>query len=418
MRSEITGTPACSYARITYCRDSDPAGEAPRPPADSGRMDSLNERLTRPDTIHTSSGQAVQVRTPGGSPGGFPGDWRKVLTWSALSLGLSALCIAAVLRFLGAGDSVRSLLRVGAGTVGVCILIVVAGWVVDSWRLMVLARAMGGRLSLWESIKISVMGSFMAGVTPLDTGGEPLKIFFLRKWARMGTGQATAAVALAAILHATTKFILWALAPLVAVMLHVSLRVHSVASGVVAVGLFFYFATVLVLGASVIWPSSVSGVFTRFMSLPLVKRFAGPEMRKKAEEKVLHAAQDFREGIIALRSSGALALAAFALSVLHWAVLLTVPAFLLWRLGSSLPWFEVFVLSLGVYLIAAYTPTPGGSGGAEVGTALFFASLLPTGVLGTFMLVWRALTFYFPVAVGALVLGLEAGVGAVNRRVK
>jgi uncharacterized protein (TIRG00374 family) len=373
-------------------------------------MDSLNHALKEPDTKETPGSEANQER--------FPGDWQKVLTWSAVSLGLSALCIAAVIRFLGAGDSVRSLLKVGLGTIGGCILIVMAGWVVDSWRLAVLARAMGGMLPLRESIRISVMGAFMAGVTPLDTGGEPLKIFFLRKWARMGAGQATAAVALAAILHATTKFILWALAPPVAVFLRVPLKVHSAASGVVAIGLFFYFATILILGASVLWPASVVRLFMCFLSLPLVRRFIRPEMRKKVEAKVLHVAHDFREGIIALRSNGLLAVAAFALSVLHWAVLLSVPVFLLWRLGAPLTWFQVLTLSLGVYLITAYTPTPGGSGGAEVGTALFFASFLPTGVLGTFLIVWRAVTFYFPVAVGGLLLGLETALWSFRREGK
>ncbi len=373
-------------------------------------MDFLNHALKEPDTREIPGSEANQER--------FPGDWKKVLTWSAVSLCLSVLCITAVLRFLGAGDSVRSLLKVGLGTLGGCILIVMAGWVVDSWRLVVLTGAMGGRLPLRESIRISVMGAFMAGVTPLDTGGEPLKIFFLRKWARMGAGQATAAVALAAILHATTKFILWAVSPLVAVFLHVPLRVHSAASGVVAIGLFFYFATVLILGASVVWPAAVARLFMRFLGLPLVRRFVGPEMRKKVEAKVLHVAHDFRAGIIALRAHGILAAVAFALSVLHWAVLLSVPVFLLWRLGAPITWFQVFTLSLGVYLITAYTPTPGGSGGAEVGTALFFASFLPAGVLGTYIIVWRAVTFYFPVAVGGLLLGLETALWSFRRKGK
>lgn len=42
-----------------------------------------------------------------------------------------------------------------------------------------------------------------------------------------------------------------------------------------------------------------------------------------------------------------------------------------------------------------------------MGTAVFFSSVLPTRILATFIVVWRAVTFYFTVIVGGLLVAME-----------
>lgn len=303
----------------------------------------------------------------------------------------------------------------GLGGLAVSLAIVVIGWFVDGWRLAVLARAMGGRVSLLQAIRISIMGSFMAGITPFDTGGEPLKIFFLRKRGNMSMGQATAAVALAAVLHATTKFVLWAAAPIIALILGVSWEMPAAATTVVVIGLALYAVFLVLLLASTLWPESVVRLAVWLFKTRLLKRVTKPGTLDKVEKKVRQTATDFREAVLALRSNGAPAFAALLLSVLHWALLLAVPVSLLRSMGSTASWFQVLTLSLAVYLVTGYMPTPGGSGGAEVGTVVFFSSVLPAKILGTFMVVWRAVTFYFTLMVGGLLITLETVTWSVRK---
>ena len=142
---------------------------------------------------------------------GFPLMAKKIVVGGLASLMLSLSCIWIVIRFTGGGNLVGNLLAVGLSTVVLSLLLVVGSWVVDALRLKILASAMGGQVKFLDALKVTVMGSFMAGVTPFDTGGEPLKVYFLHRRG-LSIGAATAVVALGSFLHATSRFGLWLLA--------------------------------------------------------------------------------------------------------------------------------------------------------------------------------------------------------------
>lgn len=151
------------------------------------------------------------------------GDLRRVLWWGGLSVAISLGTILVIFRLTENENPFTDLLRVSIGTLIVAVVMVMASWLVDGWRLWVLAKAMGGSISFVEAVRISVTGAFMAGVTPSDTGGEPLKVYYLHRDG-MSIGQATATITLIAMLHATTRFLLWLLVPLLAFALGLSMQ--------------------------------------------------------------------------------------------------------------------------------------------------------------------------------------------------
>ena len=57
--------------------------------------------------------------------------------------------------------------------------------------------------------------------------------------------------------------------------------------------------------------------------------------------------------------------------------------------------------------------TPGGVGVAEVSMAGFFALIIPTALLGVFVLLWRLIMYYFN-----LVIGFVASMIIVRREAK
>ncbi len=334
-------------------------------------------------------------------------DVRKVLGWGAFSVLLSLACLSVIFRLTGDEGSLESLLKVGFGTLLGAVGLVVASWVMDGWRLAVMASAMGGKVSLLWAIKVSVMGSFMAGVTPFDTGGEPLKVFCLHKKG-MSIGQSTATIALCAALHATTRLFLWALVPAVALVCGISWHPGVPVKFILFFGLLVYVFAIAALIASALWPSLVVRVAEWVCNLRVCRRLFSPESREKAMDKVRSAAEDFRQGVIRFRSSKGSMLFALGLSLAYWILALAVPALILKGVGAQLTPFQVFSLSMTVYLVMAFIPTPGASGGAEVGSALFFSSVLPGKILGTFVVVWRAVTYYLTLVVGGLLMAFEA----------
>jgi len=54
-------------------------------------------------------------------------------------------------------------------------------------------------------------------------------------------------------------------------------------------------------------------------------------------------------------------------------------------------------------MVSAFVPLPGGSGGAEGSFVLFFAPFFPDDLLVA-LLLWRIVTYYLGMVVGALVM--------------
>lgn len=336
-------------------------------------------------------------------------DLKKILVGAAVSLVLSGGCIALVLKFTRTQGVWGTLLGVGLSTLLFCVVSVIATWIVDAMRLKVLAGAMGGKISLWDSIKISVMGSFMAGVTPFDTGGEPLKIYFLYR-SGLSVGEASAAVALSAFLHATSRLILWLFVPILMLLSGGSWSFTPVVKVTLGVGLglYLFFLTILVI--ITVWPQSVEAIVAiaaKVASSKLLSRLVSPSMVETVADKARTIATDFRQGLLRVRSRGRYSILAWLLSLVYWVFVMMVPAFLIKGLGVDAPLTQVFCVTMTIYLVMAFVPTPGSSGGAEFGSALFFAQILPSKLLGVFVVVWRLVTYYFTLAVGGGLVALQ-----------
>ena len=57
--------------------------------------------------------------------------------------------------------------------------------------------------------------------------------------------------------------------------------------------------------------------------------------------------------------------------------------------------------------IGSFVPIPGGTGGIEYGFVFFYGHLVKGSVLNATMLVWRFITYYFGMIVGAITLTLK-----------
>src|SRR5690606_16325267 len=95
------------------------------------------------------------------------------------------------------------------------------------------------------------------------------------------------------------------------------------------------------------------------------------------------------------------AAAAYQLYFLAW--FSTVPA-LAAGLGARPPYWHVVAVQVPIYLLGSIIPTPGGSGGLELGMAGGLLGHVPDYEIGIVVAAWRGLTYYLVLAVGGLAL--------------
>ena len=71
--------------------------------------------------------------------------------------------------------------------------------------------------------------------------------------------------------------------------------------------------------------------------------------------------------------------------------------------------YEVVVSSAFILIIGNFVPIPGGSGGIEYGFIQFFGNFIQGSVLSASLLVWRFITYYLGMILGAISINLFKG---------
>ena len=84
-----------------------------------------------------------------------------------------------------------------------------------------------------------------------------------------------------------------------------------------------------------------------------------------------------------------------------------VPFALIMGLGETINPFVAVVTSAYVMLIGSFVPIPGGSGGLEYGFISFFGYFIAGAKLSSIMIVWRLLTYYLGMVLGALAISIK-----------
>ena len=86
-----------------------------------------------------------------------------------------------------------------------------------------------------------------------------------------------------------------------------------------------------------------------------------------------------------------------------------IPLTILYGLGDyhSLSGGLTVITSAYVMLIGSFVPIPGGTGGLEYSFLTFYGNFLSGSTLKSVMLIWRFITYYFGIIVGAVALNTK-----------
>ncbi len=314
---------------------------------------------------------------------------RALLTGLSLAAG-AGVCVVAL--WAGPGAHPWTALQ-GASwpLLGLALAVAVAEPLLRAVRLRFFTRALDGRLSLWTSARITLVGDFAAAITPSRLGGEPARLYALT---RVGLSSGAAG----AVLLGEFLTDLCALILLMAVALGLSgsgagsiwPSMALLAGGGAAIGLALRWPSVL----DRLWvPLSARRPTTWALRKAGIERFSPGRWAAEVKDRssVLLAAR-WREtalgGIYALLHTTA-RFAIFPLLTAAFAVPLDLRAAIL--------------IQMAIFYGLALVPTPGGSGVPEIAFAAALSLSAPSAPVGLLLILWRFLTFYLGGAAGGVV---------------
>lgn len=322
---------------------------------------------------------------------------------------ISAACVLALLRFSGSHrrEFVTGLRAVEPAFLAVAGAIMLASWALEAIRLMLLVSALGDRLTLGRAFRITLIGGFMAGVTPFDSGGEPAQVYMLHR-SGVGLGESAAAVTVKGLLNAFARLALGLAIPLWLTVTRAGWDWSQGFSLALTTGLAVY---VLVLGSLTYLafnPHHIQSLTSRLEKHRQLRKLASPEALARWASRLGEVVDAFREGVRRFsRERRTVLYAVGIMAVLNWVLILMVPAVLLRGLGVRSPWAHAVNVAIVFYLVSAYAPTPGSAGAAELGFATLFVRLVPLPFLAVFVFLWRFVTYYLTMLLGGAMVATE-----------
>lgn len=323
-----------------------------------------------------------------------------------IALICSATAFLVVFRVSGSRIAWSELRDVSRAVIGTALGLVLAGWASDSARILVLARAIGADVGFWSGMRISIAGQFVSSLMPFNAGGEPVQVYLLKQEG-LGLGEASAAIAMRTLCNAVARVTV-ALITLAWIALSGAVwRVPRQMKAAMVTGFTLYLAIFSFSMILVVDPRRIETVLApAFRSRAAMWLF-----RRKGTRHLLgsisRSVAEFQSALHHYwkRRRSTLLLAVF-LSAAGWVAIALVPAIILAGLGVRAPSEQIMGNVILFYMASSYVPTPGASGFAELGFAELFSLIIPHGLLGLTVALWRLATYYFTLVVGgALVVG-------------
>ncbi len=107
----------------------------------------------------------------------------------------------------------------------------------------------------------------------------------------------------------------------------------------------------------------------------------------------------------------------FVFCFMKLTVLYMIPYVSCLSLNIDLPLSQLFntiAITSFIYMITAFIPIPGASGGSEGTFVIMFGSLLGGVEASSVMIIWRVVTYYFMLLCGGLIFSLNKEINKIE----
>lgn len=258
--------------------------------------------------------------------------------------------------------------------------------------------------SIKQGMRLVLETNFFHAITPFAVGGQPYEIYSLKK-SKLKITEATNVSIVNFIVY---QIALVSLGIIAIVYNHhfVLLKENDLLKNLVVVGFLVNFIVIVALFL-LTCTKKINKILMKF----IIKVLNKIHLVKNKDEKIKQFNEylnEFHQGAKILLHDKKLFI---KLIFVHFIGLISsylIPLTLAYAMGiSSYTGIEAIVLSSYVMLIGAFVPIPGGTGGLEYGFMTFYGSFIKGSKLNAIMLLWRFITYYFAMILGAILLGIR-----------
>jgi uncharacterized protein (TIRG00374 family) len=282
---------------------------------------------------------------------------------------------------------------------GIAVLIYVGRHIFYALRLVILSDK---AFTLKHGIELVFIWEFASAISPTSIGGSAVAVFFLSQ-EKISGAKAVSIVLYTVIVD--TLFFLMSLAGLLAVFGPQLIR-PDMTSMFQGYGIIFMVVWLFMLtyGGVLVWglfrPRVIKRLLMWVASWPFIKRYR--LALYQIGQDVVTTSKELRTKPLSFH------IQAISLTIGAWIARFAAVNFIILALvnvdWSFMEHFLVYARSETMYVITQFSPTPGGSGVMEIMFSGFFKDFISASIGSVAALLWRLITYYPYLIIGALII--------------
>lgn len=257
----------------------------------------------------------------------------------------------------------------------------------------------------FKTFSLQIMTFFFNAVTPFSTGGQPFQIYVLKK-NKVPISDGTNIIMQESIIHQIAIIVVG----FITLTLNWIFKICEIEGIVLSFLIIGFLVNVLVLGILFLISYSKKvnkSLIKWFINLLTVLRLV--KNKQQLLTKLNKTIEDFTNNSKILLKDKKRFIKLIGINCIALFCLYVVPLTVLFSFGdySSFDGITAIVLVSFVSIISSYIPLPGGMGGQEYLFILLFGFYVNKPLLSSLMLLWRFITYYLPMIIGAIIFNIK-----------
>jgi uncharacterized protein (TIRG00374 family) len=331
--------------------------------------------------------------------------------WFALSILFSVTVIIIVFVTTFNEETISYILHFSLVFLGLAIMFRLIALVFWGMRIQLMSGSLGYRVKLRHCVNMVLAGLFAGTITPGQAGGEPVRVHELYRYG-VKLGDAVSVVIMERVLDGVVLTVMGVI--LVTMITRSLLSTFSLVLIILIVVAWIFMISFLIIPVLAIRkPEWTKRGLMRMITWLVHKVPRWSESSDTVIERADHEINNLFAGFTRFAGSARLGLLGGGImTFLFWITEFFVASVILMGLGLGPNVIASFFFQILIAIINIIPLTPGSSGIIELSASSLYAIIIPAGSIGIFILLWRFVTFYLN-----MVLGAVAGVSIFRREI-
>ena len=281
------------------------------------------------------------------------------------------------------------------------ILLVVLYWLLKAQVIKLCGKQIKKNYTFKKSLKLTLDTQFFNAITPFSLGGQPYQVYRLKKQG-FNLEQGMNIIIQDCIVYQIALILLGTIA-IISNYFFGFFPDNNFLKKLVILGYIINLSVIAIL-----FVVAFNKKGNKILLDLAIKAGAKLKIIKDKEEFLERSNKiiiDFHQSAKALMKSKIHFIRIILLNFIALTLLYLVPFTLIMGLGLYINPIIVIVATAYVMIMGSFVPLPGGSGGLEYGFVRFFGVYIVGAKLSSIMIMWRFITYYLGLIVGAISLG-------------